>query len=508
VTAYSFGMVTCNVGDVEVQWQASTPFHPVLVQNLYRLRDGRFEQVGQSWAFHVILALSLADCFPDCGPTDGTTLGIHCSTTNSASIGGYQPRLGPRSEIDAASGDLVFPHGQPPFDPTVGRRLQASDSDLDPASNPGARYVGELLTLAHDDSLSGNIANNASWREVLVTGSAPTFQLQLTASTRRGEPAVLAWQALDPEVRIGIVDIPGDGRMLLGSRATPLGNGRYRYDYALQNLTSHRSARSFGIPVEPGAMVTGTTFHDVASHSGEPYDTSDWTSTLLTTEVTWSTATFAENENANALRWGTLYSFSFEVPAPPATGAATVSLFRPGSPDTVQMEAIVPVHARSGNVNAASGEVTDVLLANGLSGGFDRTVHLAPTDPLVLRVLAPPMAPPGGARFVVYAWSGVVPSNAGTALPFSLGATVLPTPLTPGLSPQPARIANGFGHEPLLGEDDWPGPAPGPAPRVLLDLSSGTGLELELHLQGLIADRGSLQGQVAVTNALRLVIAD
>ena len=32
---------------------------------------------------------------------------------------------------------------------------------------------------------------------------------------------------------------------------------------------------------------------------------------------TWSTQTYDQNENANALRWGTMYNFWFDADAPP-----------------------------------------------------------------------------------------------------------------------------------------------------------------------------------------------
>ena len=33
--------------------------------------------------------------------------------------------------------------------------------------------------------------------------------------------------------------------------------------------------------------------------------------------MTWSTETFATNQNANAIRWGTLYNFRFDADRPP-----------------------------------------------------------------------------------------------------------------------------------------------------------------------------------------------
>jgi hypothetical protein len=46
--------------------------------------------------------------------------------------------------------------------------------------------------------------------------------------------------------------------------------------------------------------------------------------------LSWSTATFQQNPNANALRWGTLYNFRFDANQPPGTAAAKIGLFRGG----------------------------------------------------------------------------------------------------------------------------------------------------------------------------------
>ncbi len=79
-----------------------------------------------------------------------------------------------------------------------------------------------------------------------------------------------------------------------------------------------------------------------ASHSGEPFDNADWGASVFNNTLTWkSPQTYAQNTNANALRWGTLYNFRFDANVPPATGDATIGIFKqaPGLPDFVAASA-------------------------------------------------------------------------------------------------------------------------------------------------------------------------
>ncbi|MEL7210384.1 MAG: hypothetical protein AAGK32_19490, partial [Actinomycetota bacterium] len=50
--AYAIGTTSCNVGDVPLAWFANTNQHPVIGQNMFRLKPDakghpRFEQLGQ-----------------------------------------------------------------------------------------------------------------------------------------------------------------------------------------------------------------------------------------------------------------------------------------------------------------------------------------------------------------------------------------------------------------------------------------------------------------------------
>ncbi len=53
--------------------------------------------------------------------------------------------------------------------------------------------------------------------------------------------------------------------------------------------------------------------------------------------MSWSTETFAQNQNANAIRWGTLYNFRFDSDKPPLAVNATIGFFKTGTPVTVEI---------------------------------------------------------------------------------------------------------------------------------------------------------------------------
>ena len=55
IEAPAFGTESCNIGDEELWWQRYEP-KPTIGQNVYRIKDGRFEQLGQGWLKHGFFA--------------------------------------------------------------------------------------------------------------------------------------------------------------------------------------------------------------------------------------------------------------------------------------------------------------------------------------------------------------------------------------------------------------------------------------------------------------------
>ena len=344
IRAFAMASTSCNVGTATAQWINShtggnAGKHPVIAQNMYRLLDGRFEQIGMSWLKHSFCAVSEPTCGV-CQSTNCSTLGIGCADTYSASLNGNQNSLGPRSEINPWPNVGVATHttySAPTGNATISGRLQISDDDI----NAGGQNFAEIQYVTHDEPFDFR-HNNASWREVNLSLTLITGVGAGQASVHFQDPVLTAWEQNDPGATFLKIDVPVDGRLYLGYKATDLGGGMWHYEYALQNLNSDRSARLFSLPIPAGVTVTNTGFHDVDYHSGEPYDGTDWPVTIGGGLVEWSTQTEAANPNANALRWGSLYNFRFDADRPPETVSATIGLFKPGTPTDLTVQILGP----------------------------------------------------------------------------------------------------------------------------------------------------------------------
>ncbi|MCB9914817.1 MAG: hypothetical protein H6828_06655 [Planctomycetes bacterium] len=345
IAGYSVAVTACNGGAVPIAWSASD--HPVLVQNLYRLHDGRFEQIGMSWCVHEFCALNEPGC-GTCQSTGCDTLGAGCASSHSATLCDGQ-QGGPRSEVLSALGVHLDPPTAPSGPSAIAGRLQVHVSDLDPAQFPGARYFVELMYVDAQDVAAGVDRDNVSWRELQVVSATTIVPV---GATHVGESALEAWRLADPEVVLTPVDSFGEfgasgvGRYLVAQRVQQLG-GTWRYDWVVQNLTSSAAARALVVDFQPGGSVSGSDFRDIAYHSGEPYDTTPWSLVTGANELRFECAqTFAQNPFANALRFGTAYGMRIETDVAPVAGVAGLELFQVGGgPAALLFPSAVPAFA-------------------------------------------------------------------------------------------------------------------------------------------------------------------
>src|SRR5204863_4814525 len=98
---------------------------------------------------------------------------------------------------------------------------------------------------------------------------------------------------------------------------------------------------------EQGGGEQNVGFHAPPQHPGFPADgtqgntgfsSAEWTFNASATSLTWNSETLAQNPNANAIRWGTLYNFRFDANQPPATMYATIGFFKTGAPINVLIQ--------------------------------------------------------------------------------------------------------------------------------------------------------------------------
>jgi hypothetical protein len=268
--AFSFGTTSCNTGNQNLAWFAfPNNRHPAISQNLFRVRVepngvSKIEQLGQSWLKHGFTALTQNACGCFCNGTGGSQLGVGCSDPYTAQRNASQSGLGPKWQVDASSG--YFPSGgpaNPPFSGTTARRLRVRSSELS-ATTSTVRYFAEAQYISQDDAAAFNKNNNASYREVFFSGGPTEWSSSTQASvvTQREKPGIHAWRQVDNAVTITNITTPESPNplafnpncctsalVILGAKATPLGNGTWHYEYAVQNLNSHRSIASFSIPI-------------------------------------------------------------------------------------------------------------------------------------------------------------------------------------------------------------------------------------------------------------------
>ena len=330
IAAYSMGTTSCNPGTQVVQWTSSN--HPVIGQDFFRLKDGRFEQLGQSWLKHGFCAVNESGC-GSCQPTSCDTLGIGCADTYWATLNDGSGG-GPKYQVNPTTGVHPDPYPSPSGNATLRGRLQVAVSDIDPAQNPGAVFFAEAQYVSASTAQAGNGGIANSWRKLNVVSVS---NIDGGGPTNVNQCAPYAWRSIDPQVVVADFMNTNEGgsgmhgHYTLAYRVTDLGLGMYRYNYVVYNRTSDRSAGSFAVPLGNNVTISNVYFHDVAYHSGEPFNSNDWVTSQSSNMFTWQTdQTYNQNPNANALRWGTMWSFGFDADAPSISGQAEVGMFKPG----------------------------------------------------------------------------------------------------------------------------------------------------------------------------------
>ncbi len=393
------------------------PNHAVLAQNLYRLSNVRFQQIGMSWVKHTGWVTEINHYSTYCGGSPScmfedvtNELGPGCVDIYLGCANGEQHlMLGPRSQINPATTGTwwpvpagVAPRYCDPADGAIACRLQVKKADLDPLGtyfleqqvvtpaepfpSPETRNNNVSYTTADVDTCQSSLCNNvvcqgypfAAVRSCIGTECTCLNSLTVDTGGYCQKPAIRAWRASDPCVVETDIQVDGDGHFILAAKAVPVDSEWWSYEYALYNMNSDRAADGFRVALPADLPVStdvrNLAFHDVDYHSGDGtsvcvggvndgdacgvppncpdgtcsyinYDPTDWSSIVddEEDEVRWAAVAAAPPENANALRWGTLYNFRFEAKrAPYYASTVTIDLFKTGTPASITANSVAP----------------------------------------------------------------------------------------------------------------------------------------------------------------------
>lgn len=337
---FAMSTTSCNVSATQgIDWfsanSGSAPMdtrHPYILQNLYRLSNGRFEQIGMAWAKHGFFATNATSCAGgSCAGGGGSTLKPKCTDTYGVGNNNDRNWLGPREEINPTlgtwnnmnsffanySGNVWNSSHGSGWD-AIQHRLEVNDADMTNASGTDQFFYEGYYVCKDDVDLYNNIGSRRctlSW-----TGSS------WNVSTADAEIFGAAVQTRWPGSTNAIANPRTDGDNIVAVKVTDNGNGTWHYEYAVYNHSCDRAINEFAVPIQIGASVTNFGFHDLDTNAAN-----DWLVSLTNGEVRFVGPSYSTDPNGNALRYGRLFNFRFDSNAPPVTSLATIGLFKPGT---------------------------------------------------------------------------------------------------------------------------------------------------------------------------------
>ncbi len=341
--------------------------HPYLIWNLYRIdSSGRIEQVGRSGVKHAWLTTN-SPC--DVNPGNNHILGRGCvdtyGTGNNDAIGD----LGPRNEIIPFTGqwgrcgsvyDADCNGARDTNSPcsNVGGadcqsyafRMPVIEQFIDTSQNAGATYFAESWYIVRDDI---NILNTMQSRPVSFSWTGNAWAIDNASPLRLG-PALGRWVAPDtalPNERSADIKT-GEGNLRVAMRVNDLGNGQFRYDYAVMNFDFARAVTEgaepnlrvlrnngfnrFELPLPAAAQLISTEFADGDTDAGN-----DWSFTRQGSTLVWQAAG-TSTAPVNSLNWGVMFRFSVTTTEAPQNGSGYLGIAETGSLTNVRVDTLVP----------------------------------------------------------------------------------------------------------------------------------------------------------------------
>jgi hypothetical protein len=325
-----------NVGTADVPWwvQFSGNFppygndqHPFLIWNLYRLSaDGQLEMIAASGLKHAFFTINIG---PDCACPGGQILWSQCEDIYGAASNDMGVYLAPRNEIVPHAGLWGRCHSF--FDPdcsgsqsqssgSYDNRLLVMESEINPAAHPGARFFLDAWYVTRDDE---NIFNSMGWQEITPTWNGMTWTFPVSDGMTQGavidhwvDPLLPAMDQLSTLVETDT------GTIKVAVHVEDLGDGTWRYDYAVANfdfmrasiagsepdleVTDSQGLIAFEVPARSNVEILATQFSRADRLTGQ-----DWTVETVNQKVRWS------DPGDTPLDWGLLFRFSLVADHPP-----------------------------------------------------------------------------------------------------------------------------------------------------------------------------------------------
>lgn len=330
-----------NVGTADVAWYAKfsgdfppydTDQHPYLNWSVYREIDNRFEQIGISGIKHAFLTINT-----NCSCPSGHVLGLGCEDVYSIGNNDSSNAIGPRDELNALTG--IWENCGSYFDPmpctgsqqqssnTLGQnRLKVFKNDLGDVNNSSV-YFSSWYVIRDDI----DIFNSMGYRSINPVDNGGSWGLTPLGTFKNGA-------ALDNYVPKDSISANQssqtihhqDGHFAVAVKVIDLGNGQYRYNYAVENYDFDPRFLNFHVPLPAGAQLTDTYFNDPDHNTAN-----DWQFTRSNDVL--NIIGSASNEQD----WGMLFSFSYTTNAAPEPGNVSIDVAEPLTNAVVSAPALV-----------------------------------------------------------------------------------------------------------------------------------------------------------------------
>jgi hypothetical protein len=331
--------------------------HPFLIWDMYRINaDGGIEQIGRSGVKHAWYTTNVG-CAVPAEAMDHHVLGRSCNDTYSTTNNNANQDLSFRSEIVPATNQWGRCHSL--FDPgCVGsntnsipaddgfvRRMVVNESQISSTVNPGATYLFDSWYLARQDI---NIYNSMGTISGTPTYSGGNWVFAGQSNYKLGSVTDRWVENLPVNTTAQNVELVNkDGHTKVAVRVVDLGNGQWRYHYAVHNLDfsrpvtagaepnldviSNKGYDRFRVAIPEGVAVIDNRFSD-----GDLDSANDWSFSSSGGYLTW---TAPANQS---LDWGSLYLFTVTTFSPPAAGSSELQPATAGFPSTYTVSSLAP----------------------------------------------------------------------------------------------------------------------------------------------------------------------